>query len=100
VQDFLIMETSICVQEQAVARAHRIGQTKEVRVLYMEAVADGIPFYEMEDKLAERAQREVQRDESDDEDERPKYVGSIETLVRSQIQQHKIDMADEVGWKY
>ena len=27
-------------EEQAIARAHRIGQTKEVRVIHFEAVAD------------------------------------------------------------
>lgn len=27
-------------EEQAIARAHRIGQVKEVRVIYLEAVAD------------------------------------------------------------
>nr|KYP64222.1 ATP-dependent helicase BRM [Cajanus cajan] len=43
-------------EEQAVARAHRIGQKREVRVIYMEAVS----------------------------------------LIRNNIQQYKIDMADEV----
>ncbi|ONK81561.1 uncharacterized protein A4U43_C01F30560 [Asparagus officinalis] len=43
-------------EEQAVARAHHIGQTREVKVIYMEAVS----------------------------------------LIRSNIQQYKIEMADEV----
>jgi len=31
-------------EEQAIARSHRIGQTKEVRVFHLEAVADAAPL--------------------------------------------------------
>lgn len=31
-------------EEQAIARSHRIGQTKEVRVFHMEAVVDAVPM--------------------------------------------------------
>ena len=30
-------------EEQAIARSHRIGQTKEVRIFHLEAVADAPP---------------------------------------------------------
>ncbi|KAE8699765.1 ATP-dependent helicase BRM [Hibiscus syriacus] len=58
-------------EEQAVSRAHRIGQTREVKVIYMEAVVDKISS-------------------------KDRYMGSIESLIRNNIQQYKIDMADEV----
>jgi SWI/SNF-related matrix-associated actin-dependent regulator of chromatin subfamily A protein 2/4 len=38
-------------EEQAVARAHRIGQKREVRVIYMEAVVERAPSFEKEDEL-------------------------------------------------
>jgi SWI/SNF-related matrix-associated actin-dependent regulator of chromatin subfamily A protein 2/4 len=38
-------------EEQAVARAHRIGQKREVRVIYMEAVVERVPSFEKEDEL-------------------------------------------------
>eukprot|EP00850_Spirogloea_muscicola_P005265 SM000024S07727 [mRNA] locus=s24:80145:88273:- [translate_table: standard] len=145
-------------EEQAVARAHRIGQKREVRVLYLEAVVEMEPSYLKEVHLSKRAaardqlevrprdkkegrlegwereEREKKRrreellrrtaeqaagdggwgqedEDVDDADEEgavlrlregeakhgaDKYMGSIETLVRNNIQQHKIDMADEV----
>eukprot|EP00850_Spirogloea_muscicola_P014198 SM000100S09425 [mRNA] locus=s100:293798:302108:+ [translate_table: standard] len=146
-------------EEQAVARAHRIGQKREVRVLYLEAVVEMEPSYLKEVHLSKRAaardqlevrprdkkegrlegwereEREKKRrrellrrrtaeeeaaedggwgrededvDDADEEgavlrlreggakDRADKYMGSIETLVRNNIQQHKIDMADEV----
>eukprot|EP00850_Spirogloea_muscicola_P014341 SM000102S09199 [mRNA] locus=s102:241471:249704:+ [translate_table: standard] len=146
-------------EEQAVARAHRIGQKREVRVLYLEAVVEMEPSYLKEVHLSKRAaarnqlevrprdkkegrlegwereEREKKRrrellrrrtaeeeaaedggwgredEEVDDADEEgavlrlreggakegvDKYMGSIETLVRNNIQQYKIDMADEV----
>lgn len=79
-------------EEQAVARAHRIGQTREVKVIYMEAVVDKISSNEKEDELRSG-------DAVDLEDElagKDRYMGSVESLIRNNIQQYKIDMADEV----
>lgn len=50
-------------EEQAVARAHRIGQKREVRVIYMEAVVESTPSYEKEDELRSGGSL----DENDDE---------------------------------
>lgn len=50
-------------EEQAVARAHRIGQKREVRVIYMEAVVESTPSYEKEDELRSGGSL----DEKDDE---------------------------------
>lgn len=124
-------------EEQAVARAHRIGQKREVRVIYLEAVVEAKPFFKREDeerarklkKDWEKIDRKLRKLESKgkidsekgqslqaklakvtrkldeegtvDEDEEDfdgsdPYVGSIETLIRNTIQQHKIEMADEV----
>lgn len=80
-------------EEQAVARAHRIGQKREVRVIYMEAVVETTTSYEKEDEL--RSGGTIDMDD-DDMAGKDRYVGSVESLVRNTIQQHKIDMADEV----
>ncbi|CAI9101854.1 OLC1v1039276C1 [Oldenlandia corymbosa var. corymbosa] len=79
-------------EEQAVARAHRIGQTREVKVIYMEAVVDKISSHQKEDEL--RNGGTVESD--DDLAGKDRYMGSIESLIRNNIQQYKIDMADEV----
>ncbi|CAJ2671253.1 unnamed protein product [Trifolium pratense] len=79
-------------EEQAVARAHRIGQKREVKVIYMEAVVDKISSHQKEDELRNRGTIDME-DELAGKD---RYVGSIESLIRSNIQQYKIDMADEV----
>lgn len=79
-------------EEQAVARAHRIGQQREVKVIYMEAVVDKISSYQKEDELRNGGTA----DSEDDLAGRDRYMGSIESLIRNNIQQYKIDMADEV----
>ncbi|KAK7394748.1 hypothetical protein VNO78_15285 [Psophocarpus tetragonolobus] len=79
-------------EEQAVARAHRIGQTREVKVIYMEAVVDKISSHQKEDELRSGGTVDME-DELVGKD---RYIGSIESLIRSNIQQYKIDMADEV----
>ncbi|GMP61416.1 hypothetical protein CsSME_00023893 [Camellia sinensis var. sinensis] len=79
-------------EEQAVARAHRIGQKREVKVIYMEAVVDKISSNQKEDEF--RSGGVV--DSEDDLAGKDRYVGSIESLIRNNIQQYKIDMADEV----
>ncbi|XP_027335787.1 ATP-dependent helicase BRM-like [Abrus precatorius] len=79
-------------EEQAVARAHRIGQTREVKVIYMEAVVDKISSHQKEDELRSGGTVDME-DELAGKD---RYIGSIESLIRNNIQQYKIDMADEV----
>lgn len=79
-------------EEQAVARAHRIGQKREVKVIYMEAVVDKISSHQKEDERRSRGTIDME-DELAGKD---RYIGSIESLIRSNIQQYKIDMADEV----
>ncbi|PKA58794.1 ATP-dependent helicase BRM [Apostasia shenzhenica] len=79
-------------EEQAVARAHRIGQKREVKVIYMEAVVDKITSFQREDEL----RIGVTGDSDDDLAGKDRYMGSIESLIRNNIQQYKIDMADEV----
>ena len=79
-------------EEQAVARAHRIGQTREVKVIYMEAVVDKISSHLKEDELRSGGTVDME-DELAGKD---RYIGSIESLIRNNIQQYKIDMADEV----
>jgi len=71
-------------EEQAIARSHRIGQTREVKVFHLEAVTDsygsnGIP------------ESETIRDTT-----RTLYGDSIESIVRNQIQTRKIAMANEI----
>lgn len=79
-------------EEQAVARAHRIGQTREVKVIYMEAVVDQISSNQKEDELKSGGTVDME----DDLAGKDRYMGSIESLIRNNIQQYKIDMADEV----
>lgn len=79
-------------EEQAVARAHRIGQTREVKVIYMEAVVDKVGSHQKEDEF--RSGGTV--DSDDDLAGKDRYMGSIESLIRNNIQQYKIEMADEV----
>ncbi|XP_042478717.1 ATP-dependent helicase BRM-like isoform X2 [Macadamia integrifolia] len=79
-------------EEQAVARAHRIGQKREVKVIYMEAVVDKISGHQKEDELRSGGTVDLE----DDLAGKDRYMGSIESLIRNNIQQYKIDMADEV----
>ncbi|KAK9103673.1 hypothetical protein Sjap_020927 [Stephania japonica] len=79
-------------EEQAVARAHRIGQTREVKVIYMEAVVDKISSNQKEDEFRSGGMADLE----DDLVGKDRYMGSIESLIRNNIQQYKIDMADEV----
>lgn len=79
-------------EEQAVARAHRIGQKREVKVIYMEAVVDKISSHLKEDEFRSAGMVDLE----DDLVGKDRYMGSIESLIRNNIQQYKIDMADEV----
>eukprot|EP00891_Asterochloris_glomerata_P009938 jgi/Astpho2/9938/e_gw1.00152.85.1_t len=69
-------------EEQAIARAHRIGQNKEVRVFHLEMVRD--------------APRESRKRKAGSQPEQRMFKDSIESLLRNEIQQHKIDMANEI----
>ncbi|KAK9757914.1 hypothetical protein RND81_01G194500 [Saponaria officinalis] len=79
-------------EEQAVARAHRIGQKREVKVIYMEAVVDKITSHQKEDEFRSGGAVDLE----DDLAGKDRYIGSIESLIRNNIQQYKIEMADEV----
>ncbi|KAL9228908.1 hypothetical protein vseg_004438 [Gypsophila vaccaria] len=79
-------------EEQAVARAHRIGQKREVKVIYMEAVVDKISSHQKEDEFRSGGAVDLE----DDLAGKDRYIGSIESLIRNNIQQYKIEMADEV----
>uniref|UniRef100_A0A7N0UTQ1 ATP-dependent helicase BRM n=1 Tax=Kalanchoe fedtschenkoi TaxID=63787 RepID=A0A7N0UTQ1_KALFE len=79
-------------EEQAVARAHRIGQKREVKVIYMEAVVDKLSSHQKEDEYRNGGTVDYE----DDLAGKDRYMGSIESLIRNNIQQYKIDMADEV----
>jgi len=81
-------------EDQAIARAHRIGQKREVRVLHLEAVAD------MQRPELPPGVKPVQNRAStgkwDETWAGAGYSESIESLVRNTIQKQKIEMADEV----
>eukprot|EP00898_Chlorokybus_atmophyticus_P002760 jgi/Chlat1/3485/Chrsp23S03787 len=78
-------------EEQAIARAHRIGQLRQVLVVYMEAVVDSAASYHTDDDSTEGAYHTKEAASAG-----IKYTDSIESLVRNTIQQVKIDMADEI----
>ena len=71
-------------EEQAVARSHRIGQTREVKVFHMEAVTDNIETRQMGGQATASDGKKLV------------YGDSIESIVRNQIQTRKIAMANEV----
>ncbi|GLJ38996.1 hypothetical protein SUGI_0794870 [Cryptomeria japonica] len=79
-------------EQQAVARAHRIGQKKDVKVIYMESVVDIVTSSYVEDELRSGNMLDVEHELAG----KARYMGSVESLIRSSIQQHKMDMADEV----
>jgi SWI/SNF-related matrix-associated actin-dependent regulator of chromatin subfamily A protein 2/4 len=71
-------------EEQAVARSHRIGQTREVKVFHLEAITDNTETRQMGgNAVAGNGEKLV-------------YGDSIESIVRNQIQTRKIAMANEV----
>jgi SWI/SNF-related matrix-associated actin-dependent regulator of chromatin subfamily A protein 2/4 len=79
-------------EEQAIARSHRIGQTREVRVIHLEAVDDK--------EIASVADASAATQEDTPSDgwggSNRSYCESVESVVRNVIQQQKIEMADEV----
>ena len=58
----------------------------------MEAVVDKISSHQKEDEVRSGGTVDME-DELVGKD---RYIGSIESLIRNNIQQYKIDMADEV----
>ncbi|GIL44687.1 hypothetical protein Vafri_2212 [Volvox africanus] len=111
-------------EEQAIARSHRIGQTKEVRVVHMEAVADETDYMlqamaritgkQLPPELQPRPPQQADGTDGAAADggeafvplvgphgELPmtserKYVESVESMVRNIIQKKKNDMANEI----
>ena len=102
-------------EEQAVARSHRIGQTREVRVFYLEALAPQEP--EWMRRLgnqggASTAGEAVECNDAMDVDADAPEAGaggggseegapfalreSVEGIVRNTIQKRKIEMAEEI----
>jgi SWI/SNF-related matrix-associated actin-dependent regulator of chromatin subfamily A member 2/4 len=71
-------------EEQAIARSHRIGQTREVKVFHLEAVTDNMET------------RQMGGASQGEDGEKLAYGDSIESLVRNKIQTRKIAMANEV----
>ena len=71
-------------EEQAIARSHRIGQTREVKVFHMEAVTDNTDV------------RQMGGSSQATDGNKLVYGDSIESIVRNQIQTRKIAMANEV----
>ena len=97
-------------EEQAIARSHRIGQKREVRVFHFEAVADAHDPAAGADPEADGGDEDEEDSDPDAEQpagrrdytggyrrrQRRATVGSVESLVRNTIQAQKIEMADEV----
>lgn len=92
-------------EEQAIARAHRIGQMKEVRVIHFESVVDGFLASDVQEE-EEHDVEEMQGDLDEDskqfirrkltEADTRKYKDSVESIMRNVIQRQKNEMADEV----
>lgn len=94
-------------EEQAIARAHRIGQTKEVRVIHFESVVDDFTTSDRVDQEEQESgvqemhhdldegSKQIIRKKLTEADTR-KYKDSVESIVRNVIQRQKNEMADEV----
>ncbi|KAG1660651.1 hypothetical protein FOA52_008011 [Chlamydomonas sp. UWO 241] len=82
-------------EEQAIARSHRIGQKKEVRVIHLEAIADQVEA-DKGTTAAAAVMREQHRRAAEPGGTRMLYKDSVESLTRNVIQKQKIDMANEV----
>ncbi|KAI3509176.1 hypothetical protein L1887_24232 [Cichorium endivia] len=85
VLQLLIISTMIKFQLLARKSAHRIRHTREVKVIYMEAVVDKVSSHEKEDNF--RVAGFV--DSDGDLVGKDHYIGSIESLIRNNIQQYK-----------
>ena len=91
-------------EEQAIARSHRIGQNKEVRVIHLEAVADPVakpPAVAVPAAGGGAGQSGVDGQPGSSSGSGgggggTLYADSIESLLRNVIQKNKIEMAHEV----
>jgi hypothetical protein len=89
-------------EEQAIARSHRIGQNKEVRVIHLEAVADPVVQIQGSHTAAAAAAGGGGAGPSGADGQGGSssgstlYADSIESLLRNVIQKNKIEMAHEV----
>ena len=93
-------------EEQAVARSHRIGQRREVRVLHMEAVMDELGAADDEGGVGGSEHGGAGKggagvvcspdDTTWGTGGTRTFTESIESVVRNVVQQQKIEMADEV----
>ncbi|KAL6753548.1 hypothetical protein V8C86DRAFT_454841 [Haematococcus lacustris] len=81
-------------EEQAIARSHRIGQKKEVRVIHLESVVDPVPREAGTTEAALILRQHLAA--AQQAGQNPRYHDSVESLVRNLIQKQKIDMANEV----
>ena len=82
-------------EEQAIARSHRIGQEREVRVFHLECVVDAeVPSVQSEED--ENLLDYGDEDAVAQKQGRGGYQDSIESVIRKEIQKYKIDMANEV----
>ena len=80
-------------EEQAIARSHRIGQVREVRVFHLETVVDSQLSTASNDDDEEE---ELEEAREETRQGRGGYEDSIESITRRKIQKYKIDMANEV----
>ena len=95
-------------EEQAVARSHRIGQKREVRCIYLEAVVDAVGAGRDEggvggttnvldvEEVEETEKENIIDDRTWGTGGERTYAESIESVVRNVIQAGKIEMADEI----
>ncbi|QDZ21318.1 ATP-dependent helicase BRM [Chloropicon primus] len=82
-------------EEQAIARSHRIGQVREVRIFHLECVVD----MEVPSILKDGEEENMLVDGEDvvvEKQGRGGYKDSVESIIRKEIQKYKIDMANEV----
>jgi SNF2 family DNA or RNA helicase len=86
-------------EEQAIARSHRIGQVREVRIFHLESVIDTEVPTLTEDDDEDNVAMAMEEDNAENVAEkqgRGGYMDSVESIIRKEIQKYKIDMANEV----
>jgi len=86
-------------EEQAIARSHRIGQVREVRIFHLESVIDTEVPTLTEDDDEDNVAMAMEEDNAEtvaEKQGRGGYMDSVESIIRKEIQKYKIDMANEV----